>query len=393
MDLMSRGRLAGVVMLAALMAEGPTEAQPGPGGPPAFVSPEVAADGTVTFRLWAPNATEASVTGGDLPQLGMGQAMKKGDNGVWSLTVGPVAPGAYRYRFGLSGVDVLDPRNGATSESNGNAWSLLVVPGSAISDLRNVPHGAVAEIPYWSAPLGRFRRMHVYTPPGYEAGQDHYPVLYLLHGAFDCDDSWSTVGRAGLILDNLIAAGKARPMIVAMPAGHTGPFSFGGPRPAQSGPRRDEFMEDFVGAVRPLVEERYRVIADREHRAIAGLSMGGMQTLDIAFGALADYSYVGVFSSGIFGLGGGNNPFAPSGPSWEERHADVLADAYLRDGLRLMWFATGREDFLLNTTQATVKLFQDHGFTVTYTETEGGHTWTNWRQYLSDFAPLLFLNG
>ena len=283
---------------------------------------------------------------------------------------------------------VIDPRNPTTSESNANTWSLLTVPGSPVSDLKDVPHGAVAQVPYYSKTLGRFRRMHVYTPPGYEQGSSRLPILYLLHGAFDCDASWSTVGRAGLVLDNLIASGKAKPMIVVMPMGHTGPFRFGPGESLQK--QMNEFAEDFTTDLRPLVERLYRVSGERRHRAIAGLSMGGAQTLNIAMGRLDDYGYVGVFSSGVFGIDG-RGPGASEGPSWEERHRAALENAELKKGLRLVWFATGKDDFLLETTRGTVKLLESHGFNVTYKETDGGHTWINWREhYLPEFAQSLF---
>jgi enterochelin esterase-like enzyme len=383
------GVRAGAVLAASVLSAcPPAQAQP-PARPPEFVSPEVGADRGVTFRLWAPKAAAATVSGGDMAQLGAGLAMTRGAEGVWTATAAAVEPGAYRYRFSVDGLEVVDPRNGAVSESNGNVWSLVYVPGSPTSDALDVPHGAVAEVTYLSHSLGRFRRMHVYTPPGYEAGEGRFPVLYLLHGAFDCDDAWTSVGRAGFIMDNLIAAGRARPMVVAMPAGHTGPFGFG-PRGGGQAPRVDEFVEDFTRDLKPYVESHYRVIADRGHRALAGLSMGGMQTLDIAVASLQEYGYLGVFSSGVFGIAGGGGPFAQAGPSWEEQHKAALSDAGLKQGLRLVWFATGQEDFLLPTTRGTVDMLRGNRFEITYTESAGGHTWTNWRQYLSEFAPLLF---
>jgi len=227
----------------------------------------------------------------------------------------------------------------------------------------------------------------VYTPPGYERNAESYPVFYLLHGAFDCDDSWWTVGRAGFILDNLIAAGKAKPMIVVMPAGHTGPFRFepGAPRPSV-----DEFQADFKGDVVPYVEKTYRVLTDRQSRAIAGLSMGGAQTLGIAIPDLDKYAYFGVFSSGVFGITGGGPMPAPPGPTFEEQNARTLDDPALRKGLKLVWFATGKDDFLIETSRATVAMLRKHGFDVAFTESAGAHTWTNWREYLNEFAPLLF---
>lgn len=374
-------------LLSAPAAEAPA-ARPGrgPGAPgPQVVSPEVSPERKVTFRLLAPRAQEVQLGGsGDIPGTGFGRGtpLTRDANGVWEVTVGPLSPGAYRYSFVADGVPVVDPRNPSTSESNENTWSLMYVPGAEFMDTRRVPHGAVSEINYWSGTLNRFRRMHVYTPPGYEAGDGRYPVLYLLHGAFDSDDSWPTVGRAGFILDNLIADGKARPMVVVMPKGHTGPFRFGMAF-------NDEFEREFVADIMPLVEKRYRLHNDRANRAIAGLSMGGMQTLNLGIPHLDRFAYLGVFSSGIFGLTGGPGGPMP-GPTFAERHKDRLADGALKEGLRLLWFATGKDDFLVETSRATVELFTQHGFAVTYLETDGGHTWDKWREYLRDFAPQLF---
>jgi enterochelin esterase family protein len=378
--------LAGVALLAAATLA-PAQNRPGQ-RQPAFVSPEVSAERKITFRVHAPKAEAVRLVGGDIPGNGRGAEMKRGEGDVWEASVGPVPAGAYRYHFNIDGVAVIDPRNPSTSESNNNTWSLVYVPGSDISDTKNVPHGAVAAVTYYSESLKRFRRMHIYTPPGYEKNDRQYPVFYLLHGASDSDASWSTVGRAGFILDNLIAEGKAKPMIVVMPAGHTGPFRFGGAPGA--GNRRDEFVEDFVHDVKPYVEKNYRVLADRAHRAIAGLSMGGMQTLNIAFGHLDDYGYIGVFSSGIFGIAGGRGNSQPN-RQWEEQHKAVLDNPELKNGLRLLWIGCGKEDFLVQTSNATVAMLKNHGFDVVSRESDGGHTWINWRNYLSEFAPLLFV--
>jgi enterochelin esterase-like enzyme len=361
---------------------------------PRVSSPEVGADRRVTFRIVAPKAQAVRLFG-DIPtddptppmQPPSGRALTQGQEGVWGVTVGPLAPGSYRYNFNVDGVSVIDPRNPSTSESNDNTWSLVHVPGADFMDTKQVPHGAVAAITYYSTALKRFRRMHVYTPPGYETSTQRYPVFYLLHGAMDCDDSWWTVGRAGFILDNLIAAGAAKPMIVVMPAGHTGPFNFapGAPRPPV-----DEFAADFKGDVVPYVERTYRVLTDRQSRAIAGLSMGGGQTLAIAIADLDKYAYFGVFSSGVFGITGRGAFPMPAGPSFEEQHAKTLDDPALKNGLKLVWFATGKDDFLIDTSRATVAMLKKHGFDVVFEESAGAHTWTNWREYLNEFAPLLF---
>jgi enterochelin esterase-like enzyme len=387
-----------VVLAAMLAAMAPTscsraqDAQPATAPPPPpgpVTSPEVAQDGRITFRIRAPKAESVRLGGSDLPGLGQGVAMVRAEDDVWTATIGPVPAGAYRYNFDVDGVTVIDPSNPATSESNMNTWSLVTVPGSEVMDTRDVPHGAIAEVTYHSKSLGRSRRMHVYTPPGYESGEGRFPVLYLLHGASDSDDSWSTVGRAGFILDNLIAGGTVTPMIVVMPTGHTVPFQFG----ARGGPSREvraaEFLGDFTGSIRPYVEGHYRVMEGRANRAVAGLSMGGGQTLDIAAANLTDYAYLGVFSSGIFGIVP-MGPQPPAGPSWEERHQAALDDASAKQGLELVWFATGKEDFLIETSRATVKMLGSHGFDVVFHETEGAHTWTNWRDYLAEFAQILF---
>lgn len=370
--------------LATLTFPSSTQAQRrgGPQGP-RVVSPEVK-DGKVAFRVLAPNAEAVRLTGSDIPGVGRGADMTKNSEGVWETTF-DIAPGYYRYNFNVDGLSVIDPRNPSTSESNANTWSLLGVPGADWMDTKDVPHGAVAEVTYHSSSLNRFRRMHVYTPPGYQNGEGTFPVFYLLHGAGDSDDSWSTVGRAGFILDNLIAAGKAKPMIVVMPAGHVGAFRFGGPRPTV-----DEFSQDFLKDVIPYIEENYRVRTDRGSRAMAGLSMGGGQTLNIGIPHLEKFAYLGVYSSGVFGIAGGRGGNQPQGPSFEEQYKAILDDAKLKEGLKLFWFATGKDDFLIDTSRATVEMFRKHGFEVTFKETDGAHTWINWREYLNEFAPKLF---
>jgi enterochelin esterase-like enzyme len=354
---------------------------------PRVVSPEISADRKITFRILAPKAETVRLGGTDIPGFGFGQGatMTKDPNGVWEVTIGPLDAGAYRYNFNVNGVPVIDPRNPTISESNSNAWSLVYVPGSDFMDLKEVPHGAVAKVTYYSGSLKRFRRMHVYTPPGYESGKGKYPVFYLLHGASDSDDSWSSVGRAGIILDNLIAAKKAKPMVVVMPAGHTGPFTFGNSLDSAV----SEFIKDFRNDIRPYIEKNYRVHTNRENRAIAGLSMGGAQTLNIAIPDLEDFAYIGVFSSGIFGITG-EGFGAETGSTWEQRNTQKLDDAKLKKGLKLFWFATGKDDFLVATSRATVEMFKKHGFDVVYKESDGAHTWINWRNYLNEFAPQLF---
>lgn len=380
------GSMACATMLAGLFFASTATAQQ-PNRPPAVVSPQVE-DSTVTFRVYAPQAEKVELTGSDFPNAGPGSAatMTKADNGVWSGEL-ELPPGSYRYNFSIDDVRTMDPQNVLTSQSNAVAWSLVNVPGSESFDTKDVPHGAVAEVYYQSAPLERVRRMHIYTPPGYEKGQDSYPVFYLLHGASDGDDSWSTVGRANMILDNLIADGKAKPMIVVMPNGHTGSFTWGGGgKPFDE--QMKEFEDDFNQAIRPYVEANYRTKDGRANRAIAGLSMGGAQTLNLAIPNLKDFAYVGVFSSGVFGISGG--PGRPANNQFEESNAEVLDSAELKEGLKLIWFGCGEDDFLLETSRATVGMLKKHGFDVVEHETDGGHTWKNWRDYLNLYSQKLF---
>jgi enterochelin esterase-like enzyme len=382
-------------------APAPAPGQPGRGGrgpqQPAFTSPEVQSDRQVTFRIYAPQAKEVHLSGTDIPKnTPPGAPLTKGENGVWEATLGPLDPGAYRYNFNVDGVPVIDPRNSGISESNTNVWSLVYVPGSDFMDTREVPHGAVASITYYSTVLKRFRRMHIYTPPGYENGQGKFPIFYLLHGAGDNDNAWSTVGRAGFILDNLIATKKAKPMVIVMPAGHTSQ-TFGRGGRGLGAP--DEFVQEFSTDIMPYVESHYRVFTDRQHRAIAGLSMGGNQTLNIAIPHLDKFAFIGVYSSGLLGIlgpGAGRGgaaasaPATPPGPSWEEQHAAELDNAAARKGLKLFWFSTGVDDGLMPTTKATVEMFKKHGFEPVFKESPGAHTWINWRNYLNEFAPQLF---
>ena len=350
------------------------------------VSPEVLTDGRVVFRLNAPQAASVRLSGTDIPgNGGQGAEMTKGENGVWEVTLGPIDPGAYRYNFNVDRVAVIDPRNPSTSESNNNVWSMVYIPGAEFMDTRMVPHGTVAAVPYYSSVLKKWRRMHVYTPPGYELGQGKYPILYLLHGAGDSDQSWTSVGRAGFILDNLLAAKKAKPMIVVMPAGHTSQNLAG---IAGSASAQDEFTDEFAADIMPYAESHYRVIADRPHRAIAGLSMGGTQTLNIAIPHLDKFAYVGVYSSGL--IGGLLGSQTAGAGAWEQSHQTQLDNAAAKKGLKLVWFSTGVNDGLMPTTKSTVELLEKHGFQVEFKESPGAHTWINWRNYLNEFAPQLF---
>jgi len=384
-----------VVPIASAPQGGPPAAPDfrglGPQGP-VVASPEVLPDRRIAFRIYAPQAQSVRLIGTDIPGNLKGAEMTKGEAGVWEVTLGPIDPGAYRYNFNVDRVSVIDPRNPSISESNNNVWSMVYLAGADFMDLRNVPHGVVASVSYYSTALKKWRRMHVYTPPGYELGQSKYPTFYLLHGAGDCDESWTSVGRAGFILDNLIAAKRAKPMVVIMPAGHTSQNLSGlvGPPEAQ-----DEFVQEFLDDIMPYAETHYRVLADRQHRAIAGLSMGGAQTLNIAIPHLDKFAYVGVYSSGLIGgllgsrLQGAEAAQSPE-TSWEVQHQAELDNSAVKKGLKLLWFRTGADDRLIATSKSTVDMLKKHGFNAVFQESAGGHTWINWRNYLNEFAPQLF---
>jgi enterochelin esterase family protein len=349
-----------------------------------LVSPEVLPNKQVTFRLYAPEAKTVTVKGEwfNSPEefKKVEHDLQAGADGVWSVTIGPLMPGMFRYHFVVDGVQVADPRNPNSSQELNFVETVVSVPGLDYQDVQDVPHGAVASVWYQSKALGILRRMHIYTPPGYETGKGKYPVFYLLHGSGGSDDDWTSEGRAAVILDNLIAAKQAKPMIVVMPAGHT-PAK--GPAGAAGAMRNRDFEKDFVQDIMPYVESHYRVRSDRKSRAIAGLSMGGMQTLNISMAHLDRFAYIGVFSAGWF---------RQTPEAIESEFGAGLNDARAKKGLRVFWFATGKDDSLIPITRSTAEILKKHGFNVELQESPGMHTWINWRDYLHQFVPRLFQN-
>ena len=351
-------------------------------------SVEVQSDRHVRFRIWAPNATDVKLqaegpeaTPDITPQEAYknmgGVSLVKGDQGIWEVVIGPIEPGIYRYTFKVDGVSTTDPRNPLTSQSLTHSSSLYEVPGADFMEYnKGVPHGAISSVYYDSSATAGQRRMHIYTPPGYEAGTARLPVLYLLHGGGDSDDSWGTVGRAGAILDNLIAARKAVPMIIVMPAGHISTEFHLTPGVRMG---HDAFNDDLVKVVLPYIDTHYRTVADRDHRAIAGLSMGGVQALNIALTDAADFAYVGVFSSGWF-----------PNTLKEEEDSDVAQFRASGKSFRLFWVDAGKYDIALQNSHATVAVLKKAGINVEEHESGGFHAWNNWRDYLDLFAPLLF---
>ncbi len=345
-------------------------------------SPQVLPDNRVAIRIYAPKASEVTVSG-DFRSGQQPEKLTKDANGVWSALFGPLQPDYYTYTLMVDGVRTADPKNPIIKQGIASLENVMVVPGAetAFEDNRSVPHGEMRQVWYSSGTLGMMRRMHVYTPPGYDKGSTNYPVFYLLHGGGDEDSGWSSIGRAGFILDNLLAAGKAKPMVVVMPNGSMPPAPGGG-NPAQDLTRmRALFADELLKEIMPYVEKNYRVLSNRENRAIAGLSMGGFQTLDVTLTRPELFNYVGVFSSGFFGQSIDEAP---------ARYAKALGNPNFNKDKKLFWVAIGKDDFVMEANKKTLALLDKSGIKYQYKETAGGHTWVNWRQYLNEFTPMLF---
>jgi enterochelin esterase family protein len=345
--------------------------------PPNIVSPEVHADRKVTFRIHAPKAEEVTLFGDWMPTNAK-EEMAKDASGVWSVTLGPLEPSIYLYSFTVDGVTMADPVNPKIKLRARTSASMVDVPAAAPAmwEARDVPHGSV-DINFHPSKIlgGEPRWLWVYTPPGYEKTKRRYPVLYLFHGSNDTAGGWTLAGNANYILDNLLAEGKAAAMIVVMPYGHA--VAFGAPREQQA-KNAALFEEYLLKEVMPYAEGKYRVAPGRQNRAIAGLSMGGGQSLRIGFGHLDLFSAIGAFSAAV-----------PA--DFETYFKDTLADAKGVNGkLKTFWIACGKDDFLFDRAAKLDSLLTEKQIRHTFRATEGAHTYTVWRKYLGEFAPLLF---
>jgi enterochelin esterase family protein len=337
---------------------------------PDYLSPEVEPNGRVILRYYHARAQSVwcEAEWNDWQPM----PMQRGSGGLWSCVSGPVAPEIYEYNLFADGARVIDYKNPATKN---RFTSFVQVPGPepALYDLRETPHGTVHQHWYHSAITGAARRMHIYTPPGYETETARrYPVLYLLHGAGDDDEGWIRTGRANFILDNLIAEGRARPMVVAMPDGHL----FGTVWKEQRGTKLRAFAAEFYEHVMPEVERLYRVGRERNERAMAGLSMGGGQTISTGMTRPGMFGAFGIFSAGL----------------WPEV-TPLLEEALpaLRETPPgLLWIGIGKRDFLYGHCAMLQRTLSVAGIPFTAHEDETGHSWRAWRDYLARFAPLLF---
>jgi enterochelin esterase-like enzyme len=350
--------------------------------PPAIVSPEVQSDGRVTFRFADPNAlkVELQLEGEKTPR-----PMQKGDNGIWSLTVGPLQPDIYGYAFVADGVALIDPSNPLMKPNLLSTESAVHVPGpsSLPWEVNPVPHGEIHHHFYESKIASDHRDFYVYTPPDYFAStKTEYPVLYLLHGFSDDASGWTAVGLANVILDNLIAQGKAKPMIVVMPLGY-GDYEvirrgWGSWSDKELAWRNlSKFTDVLLSEIMPQVEQSYRIKKDRESRAIAGLSMGGAESLLTGLNHLNQFAWVGAFSSGGIDL----KEFGTEFP-------DV--NSSINQKLKLLWISCGTDDDLIRINREFKAWLKDKGVQFTDIETPGMHDWMVWRRNLSAFAPLLF---
>ncbi|MBC2663918.1 esterase [Novosphingobium flavum] len=383
----------GAAMLLSLSRPAPAAAQNAE-DPASVKSPEVLPDGRVTFRLLAPKADAVQLTGDwmDNNRRNSSRSATREANGVWSITEGPLPPDYYVYSFRVDGVAALDPKNPVIKNGNTFNHNILKVPGpeTAFEDDRAVPHGQVRMAWYPSGVTGTVRRIHVYTPPGYDGNASRYPVLYLIHGGGDNDSGWTTGGRVNFILDNLLAEGKAKPMIVVMPD-----WNLGVPAAPQAGQsaidlaarEQDAFAADLTGSIMPWVESNFRTLADRDHRAIAGLSMGGARTLRIGPSRTDLFSYIGVFS---MGLQKGQTQGVPD--DFEQRNAAFLANAAQTNmRVKLFWIGVGdHDDRIMDGGRTLDATLTRYGVTHEFHESTGGHSWLNWRRYLHQFAPRLF---
>jgi len=373
-----------------------------------IVSPEINPDNTVTFRYVAPKAIRVQVTGDFLPsekvQTPMGEFdgpgfadLVEGENGLWEFTTPfSLTPELYSYSFIVDGLKTHDPNNVYQIRDVASVTNIFIMNDGrdGLYGVKGVPHGSVTRRWYDSPGLQCQRRITIYTPPGYENSNQSYPVFYLLHGSGGDEEAWIALGRASQILDNLIAQGKAKPMIVVMPNGHTqnpaapGESSHGFFKPRMGGGPREAVasMEDTFGDILKFVESNYRVKKNKANRAVAGLSMGGMHSSRISAQYPNTFDYIGIFSAPpvVTTMRPGNQD-----PNAEKEFMKKL-ETQKKNGYKLYWIACGNTDFLYNGVIESMKKMDEINFPYVYRESSGGHTWDNWRIYLTEFAPMLF---
>ncbi len=372
------------------------------GGAP-VVSPEINANNTVTFRLKAPKAVKVQVTGDFLPTQkiktpfgefdGPGVAnLTEGKDGVWEFTTPePLKPELYSYSFLVDDLKMMDPSNVYMIRDVASVTNVFIIGGERadLYKVNKVPHGTVSRVWYNSPTLGMDRRLTVYTPAGYETSGKSYPVFYLLHGMGGDEEAWIALGRTSQILDNLIAQGKAKPMIVVMTNGNAaqeaapGESSLNYTAPSMQLPKTMEgsFETAFPDVVK-FIDKNYRTIKSKQGRAIAGLSMGGFHSMHISKQYPDMFNYVGLFSAAIMPDKNVKSPI------YEDIEGKLKVQFAKKPAL--YWIGIGNTDFLYKANEEYRKMLDEKGYKYTYYETGEGHIWKNWRIYLTEFAPLLF---
>lgn len=359
-----------------------------------IISPEINPDNSVTFRFLAPDAAGVKVSGDWMPMQGWtpgSEMMTKDEKGLWSYTTAPLSSDLYSYSFIADGLKCTDPNNVYLIRDVASVSNVFIVGGGKANlyKVNSVPHGSVTRRWYKSPSLGLTRRIAVYTPAGYETGKESYPVLYLLHGMGGDEEAWLGLGRTSQILDNLIAQGKAKPMIVVMPNGNVvqeaapGESALGYYKPTMQLPNTmdGKYEESFMDIVK-FTESNYRVIAKKTGRAIAGLSMGGFHSLHISRYYPNTFNYIGLFSAAIIA--------DDKVTSKVYENIDATLKQQKVNGYGLYWIGIGKTDFLYENVKEFRNKLDGMGMPYEYRESEGGHTWTNWRVYLSEFVPKLF---
>jgi len=382
------------IVLFLIMASITSYAQQALWGAAEIVSPEINADNSVTFRYVAPDAKEVKLSGDWMPAEGWtpgSVVMKKGEKGLWSFTTEVLPSELYSYSFLVDGLKSTDPNNVYLIRDVASVTNVFIVGGGQadLYKVNSVPHGTVARRWYNSPGNEKMRRITIYTPPGYEESKEKYPVLYLLHGMGGDEEAWIALGRTAQILDNLIAQGKAKPMIVVMPNGNVaqeaapGESNLGFYKPTFQLPNTmdGKYEETFPDIIK-FVESSYRVKAEKSSRAIAGLSMGGFHSLHISRYYPNTFDYIGLFSAAILP--------DQKVTSKVYENLDETLKTQKANGYKLYWIGMGKTDFLYKSGVAYRERLDKIGMKYTYVESEGGHIWRNWRVYLSEFTPLLF---
>lgn len=352
-------------------------ARPAPTPNDTLTSVRVLPTNQVVFSIYAPKTTAVSVSGDFSKSFGSKNLIKS-ESGVWSYATEPIRPDLYNYSFVVDGVRTIDPKNNQLKEGENGYSNLFTMTGSEADycAIKDVPHGTLEQVYFFSRVTGKTTRFHVYTPPGYEKMKAALPVLYLQHGGGDNDASWATAGRANFIMDNLYAQNKAKPMVVVMPMGHPGSGFYMNP-----GIDEDPYYKQLFTEIMPLVNTKYRVLSDRNHTAFAGLSMGGLQALNVALFSPEKFGYVLPLSTGYF---------PDQQKMLEEKYAAQLRNPEI-NRLKLFWIAMGGEsDIAYKNGLAVNTILDKYGIKYKTNTYDAGHTFITWRHNLVEFAPLLF---